>query len=172
MNTLPASLETHKPRIEELFAWLVEPCMRFVRKNCKELMPTSDINLPFALMNIFERMIDEFNAEPCEVEEKHQIAFIDCSFLFATIWSIGGTTETAGRIKFDDFFRALVENRVDKSEERKDFDLGPGLTITPPAKKLGKPLPAAKAGTVYELLLRQRDSWAGARGWRRRRRSR
>ena len=59
-------------------------------------------------MNIFESMIDEFKAEPCEVEEKHQINFIDCSFLFATIWSIGGTTETAGRIKFDHFFRALV----------------------------------------------------------------
>ena len=54
MNTLPASMEAHKPRLNVLFEWLVDPALRFVRKNCKELIPTSDINLPFALMNIFE----------------------------------------------------------------------------------------------------------------------
>ena len=35
MNTLPPLIEPHKPRIEELFTWLVKPCAWFVRKNCR-----------------------------------------------------------------------------------------------------------------------------------------
>ena len=39
MNTLPEAFgEEHRERLEDLFEWLVEPCLRFVRKNCKELL--------------------------------------------------------------------------------------------------------------------------------------
>ena len=135
MNTLPPLMEPHKPRLEELFTWLVKPCMAFVRKNCKELIPTSDINLPFALMNIFDSMIDEFRVELDEgvdfdedvMTPKDQKIFVDCVFLFSTVWSIGGTTENEGREKFDFFLRKLVDGKVDPSPDRTDFDLGPGL---------------------------------------------
>ena len=97
----------HRERLEDLFEWLVEPCLRFVRKNCKELIPTSDINLPFALMNIFESLMDPFRVaegEEVSMNEKEQRIFVDCAFVFSIVWSIGGTTENAGRKKFDDFF--------------------------------------------------------------------
>ena len=35
MNTLPPLLEPHNERLEELFAWLVEPSIRFVAKTAK-----------------------------------------------------------------------------------------------------------------------------------------
>ena len=154
MATLPETLKPHFPRLEELFAWLVEPCLRFVRKNCKELVPTSDINLPVALMNIFESMIDEFRVgqeEEFAMSDKDQRVFVDCSFAFATVWSIGGTTDSAGRKKFDDFFRKLVDKRVDEKPERVDYDLGPGVAIAYPENKLSKTLPAASEGSVYDL---------------------
>ena len=154
MATLPETLKPHFGRLEELFAWLVEPCLRFVRKNCKELVPTSDINLPVALMNIFESMIDEFRVgedEAFAMSDKDQRVFVDCSFAFAVVWSIGGTTDGPGRKKFDDFFRKLVDKRVDEKPERADYDLGPGLAIAYPDNKLAKTLPAASEGSVYDL---------------------
>jgi len=159
MNTLPPLIEPHKPRIEELFTWLVKPCMAFVRKNCKELIPTSDINLPVALMNIFDSMIDEFRVELADGEDfdeimapKDQKIFVDCVFLFSVVWSIGGTTENEGREKFDFFLRKLVDGKVDPSPERTDFDLGPGLEIVPPTeKRVAKAYPKATEGSVYDM---------------------
>ena len=154
MNTLPPLLEPHNERLEELFAWLVEPSIRFVRKNCKELIPTSDINLPFALMNIFESLMDEFRIKEDEeftMSEKEQRIFVDCCFVFSVVWSVGGSTDAAGRKQFDNFFRKLVDMRVDPKPERKDFDLGPGLTITLPKQKLYKSFAPSGEGTVYDL---------------------
>ena len=122
MNTLPKTLEPHFARLEELFAWLVEPCLRFVRKNCKELIPTSDVNLPVSLMNIFESMIDEFRIPEDEefvMSDKDQRVFVDSAFAFSVVWSIGGDDGRAWRKKFDDFFRKLVDKRVDEKPERR-----------------------------------------------------
>lgn len=52
--------EEGREKLEVLFEWLVDPCMAFVRKNCRELVPTSDINLPVSLLNTFESLMDEF----------------------------------------------------------------------------------------------------------------
>ena len=149
MATLPVTLRTnqHTTRLNELFAWLVDPCLKFVRKNCAEAVPTSDINLPVALMNIFESLIDEFRGfettfstaapwnasaedrttsteasnalledgpakqkdptaptddgsnKTFQMSDKDQRVFVDSCFAFAVVWSIGGTTDAAGRKK-------------------------------------------------------------------------
>ena len=85
------------------------------------------------------------------MSDKDQRVFVDCSFAFAVVWSIGGTTDGPGRKKFDDFFRKLVDKRVDEKPERADYDLGPGVAIAYPDNKLAKTLPAASEGSVYDL---------------------
>ncbi len=61
MASLPASLKAEaREKLDALFGWLVDPCMAFVRKNCRELVPTSDINLPVSLMSILWSLMDEF----------------------------------------------------------------------------------------------------------------
>ena len=52
-------------------------------------------------------------------------------FIFSLIWSVGATTETAGRTLFNLFLRKLLRKGVDESPDRTDFDLGPGVTISP-----------------------------------------
>lgn len=43
-----------------LFEWLVDPCIAFVRRNCREVVTTADINLPVSLMNLFSSLLDSF----------------------------------------------------------------------------------------------------------------
>eukprot|EP00951_Prasinocladus_malaysianus_P032700 scaffold319567_cov18-Prasinocladus_malaysianus.AAC.1 len=69
------------------------------------------------------------------VNKKEIPKLIEGMFLFALVWSIGASTETDGRAKFSAFLRKLVNNEVDKAEDRSDFDLGPGLTIIDPGFK-------------------------------------
>ena len=47
-------------QIHTLFEWLVDPCIAFVRRNCRELVITADINLPVSLMNLFSSLLDCF----------------------------------------------------------------------------------------------------------------
>ena len=47
-------------QIFSLFEWLVDPCIAFVRRNCREVVTTADINLPVSLMNLFSSQLDSF----------------------------------------------------------------------------------------------------------------
>ncbi|CAN0493371.1 unnamed protein product, partial [Hapterophycus canaliculatus] len=40
--------------VRELFAWLVEPCLAFLRREVSEMVPTVDTNLVQSLINIME----------------------------------------------------------------------------------------------------------------------
>lgn len=66
MGTLPESLEPHKSRLFSMFDWLVDPCLSFVRKNCRESVPTSDINLPQSLMRMLYCLLDDFKSDQSE----------------------------------------------------------------------------------------------------------
>ena len=76
-------------------------------------------------------------------------------FIFSLIWSIGATTETAGRTLFNRFLRKLLRKAVEESPDRMEFDLGPGVTITPPEFDLRPMLPVVSmhpAKPAYLLL--------------------
>ncbi len=47
-------------QIHTLFEWLVDPCIAFIRRNCREVVTTADINLPVSLMNLFSSLLDSF----------------------------------------------------------------------------------------------------------------
>lgn len=85
LHTLPAVVDDGlKAVITEMMEWLIDPCMRMVRKHCKELIPTSDINLPESLMRLFVAHIDTL----VEGADNNR-TIVECTFVFSLIWSIG-----------------------------------------------------------------------------------
>ncbi|GLI63290.1 hypothetical protein VaNZ11_006196 [Volvox africanus] len=159
--TLPSSLaDDAKAHIVTLSEWLVDPCVAFVRKNCKELIPTADISLPNSLMHIMTSMMDELK-DPRQVGlmgSREVLKQLDGMFVFALVWSVGATTDTDGRARFSDFVRKLLEGSVDRKMSRTDFDLGPGLEIIDPGFKIVVPPP--KDGLVYDYVWdKARSAW-------------
>lgn len=69
---------------------------------------------------------------------------IEGLFIFSLIWSIGATTETAGRTLINLFLRKLLKKMVEESPDRVEFDLGPGVTIHPPDFDLRPVLPVVR----------------------------
>lgn len=69
-------------------------------------------------------------------------------FIFSLIWSVGATTETAGRTLFNLFLRKLLRKSVEESPDRTDFDLGPGVTVSPPEFDLRPVLPVVSHACV------------------------
>lgn len=61
LQALPKALGARtKKHVETLFDWMVPACLRFVRKEIKEISPTEDSNLAQSLMRLMLSLMDEF----------------------------------------------------------------------------------------------------------------
>ena len=112
-NKLPASLEKERGFIGELVDWLVAPAMDFVRRHVKEQVETQDMMLVQALLRMFDAHLDAYLEERPEgtkapPDGKSRLVQLEGVFVFALIWSVGATTNTAGRTAFDGFIRELL----------------------------------------------------------------
>ncbi|XP_072136530.1 dynein axonemal heavy chain 12 isoform X2 [Mobula birostris] len=92
--------------LEGLFNWLVPPALHVLRKQCKELIPTSDGNTVVSLTHIFEMLLwDQLAADP---DSKNVRVWIMAAFAFSLVWSIGASCDKASRTVFDTFLREIV----------------------------------------------------------------
>ncbi|XP_074405907.1 dynein axonemal heavy chain 12 [Zonotrichia albicollis] len=148
LNKLPEPLdsEEHQGLLQGLFDWLVPPALRVRQKQCKELVPTSEINVVVALTRIFEMLIGPAVEE--DPTNKSIRAWIMGCFAFAIIWSIGGICDGDSRMIFDNFLRETL------SEESE---------TNPIPENLGKwECPLEEKGLVYDYVyqLKGKVGWA------------
>uniref|UniRef100_A0A8C5TGG8 Dynein axonemal heavy chain 12 n=1 Tax=Malurus cyaneus samueli TaxID=2593467 RepID=A0A8C5TGG8_9PASS len=111
LNQLPEPLnsEEHQNLLQGLFDWLVPPALRLRQKQCKELVPSSDINVVVALTRIFEMLICSAVQE--DPTNKNIRVWIMGCFAFAIVWSIGGICDGDSRIIFDNFLRETLSGK-------------------------------------------------------------
>lgn len=57
--------------VNDLFEWLVDPCLYFIRKNCKTFLVTSEMHLVQSLMRLYLCLMDEIRTS---VEQQEQDA--------------------------------------------------------------------------------------------------
>ncbi|XP_041362756.1 dynein heavy chain 3, axonemal-like isoform X2 [Gigantopelta aegis] len=120
-HELPTQLSAEdRELVEDLFEWLVDPCLRFVNKECKTFISTSDMHLIQCLMKMYTCLMDEIKETlaivleegqdpPANMLTNQQITlWLQGLFLFCVIWTIGGTITSDSRKKFDNFFRTLI----------------------------------------------------------------
>ena len=114
--------------LEDLFHWLLEPCLWYVRKACKAPVPTSDIMLAQALMRLLDSHLDEWRVDEGEGEDdkkkkdkgdakkapdaKKGGELLQGFFIFSLVWAVGATVDEAGRGKFDAFLRQLLKRET------------------------------------------------------------
>uniref|UniRef100_A0A7S4DG85 AAA+ ATPase domain-containing protein n=1 Tax=Lotharella globosa TaxID=91324 RepID=A0A7S4DG85_9EUKA len=134
LETLPENIAPHKEKLLLMFDWMVPPCLLFLRKGCKILIPTiPDMTLVGTLIKILDCLIDEFRdewweekkktvkgskaKEDCRFKEdrKHKI-HIEGWFTFAILWAIGSICVEESRPRFDAFFRDLVDAKLEINE--------------------------------------------------------
>ncbi|XP_054071997.1 dynein axonemal heavy chain 12 isoform X1 [Rissa tridactyla] len=141
----PLNLKGHQGLLQGLFDWLIPPALRLRQKQCKELVPTSDINVVVALTRLFEMLICQTVQE--DPTNKNIRTWIMGCFAFAMIWSIGGTCDGDSRIIFDNFLRETLAGK-------------PGINPVPTS--VGKwECPFEEKGLVYDYLyeLKGRGCW-------------
>eukprot|EP00118_Oscarella_pearsei_P019988 m.215265 g.215265 ORF g.215265 m.215265 type:complete len:3605 (+) comp39831_c0_seq13:113-10927(+) len=153
LKTLPSQLnEEHHRIIRDMFDWLLQPCLDFVRHECKFLFDTSPIHFARQLMRLYSSLMDEIRHSG---EEGHDqlsttqiTTWIQCLFVFSLVWSVGAMITGDGRKKFDVFFRMLISG-TDKEHPK------------PKSSKLTKSNVFPERGTVYDFFFQKNGgSWA------------
>ncbi|KAG7264995.1 hypothetical protein CRUP_017155 [Coryphaenoides rupestris] len=128
LDTLPACLTPeHRELVKDLFDWLLQPCLDFVARDCRFLVQTSPIHLAHSLMRLYTCLLDEIVASGeggAEGGASQQTAmWLQGLFLFAVVWSVGGTISGDSRKKFDAFYRLLITGTLHEHPHPKTVKL-------------------------------------------------
>jgi dynein heavy chain, axonemal len=132
--------------LESLFMWIVPPSLKFLTDACREVVSTSHQNMVYSLMNLISCQIDIFDtAEIDQILPNVQNVWLTNAFIFATIWSLGGTIDAKSRSEFDLFFKELLQG---KNLEHP----------VPKTVKIERPLPLQ--GLIYDFVF-EKDKKVG-----------
>ncbi|XP_055994863.1 dynein axonemal heavy chain 3 [Sorex fumeus] len=131
MDTLPSNLtDEHRELVNDMFMWLVQPSLEFIRLHCKLVVQTSPIHLAFSMMRLYSCLFDEIIAANDEESEYFEtltsqqiFLWLQGLFLFALVWTVAGITNSEGRKKFDVFFRNLIMGMDDSNPRPKSVKL-------------------------------------------------
>nr|XP_046272657.1 dynein axonemal heavy chain 3 isoform X2 [Scatophagus argus] len=127
MSTLPESLSTeHRELIVDLFDWLVQPCLDFIDRECRYVVQTSPIHLAYSLMKLYTCLMDEISvseANGTQMSSQQITMWLQGLFLFAVVWTVGGTITGDSRKKFDMFYRNLIMGLDDEYPRPKSIKL-------------------------------------------------
>ncbi|GCC38553.1 hypothetical protein chiPu_0017068 [Chiloscyllium punctatum] len=128
MDTLPVTVTAeHKELINDMFHWLIQPCLDFTRLHCKFFVQTSPMHLAYTMMRLYSCLMDEIaqsGQEDNEEMSSQQITlWLQGLFLFATVWAVGATINGESRKKFDVFFRNLILGMDDHNPRPKSVKL-------------------------------------------------
>ena len=92
--------------LKALFEKYVTKVLEFRRKNCKELVPTSELNSVTSLCYLLEALATAENGvDPADTENFGRM--LELWFLFCLIWSVGASVNEEGRKKMDNFIREM-----------------------------------------------------------------
>lgn len=110
LNKMDCITLPFKQIINQLFDHFVPPSLQFVRAHCKELAPNTDIGLVNALIRLYNCHFEKLVTGIAEENglDSQLLQRIQCWFLFSITWSIGGSLDSTGQVKFDAHLRELM----------------------------------------------------------------
>ncbi|XP_067302544.1 dynein axonemal heavy chain 12 [Pseudorasbora parva] len=113
MRTLPEPLqaEDNSTLLQQLFEWLLPPALALLRKQCREVITTSNSNTVASLARLFEMLLTgPLNEDP---GNKNIRSWIMAAFAFALVWSVGGCCDTDSCSRFDQFLREIISGNAE-----------------------------------------------------------
>ncbi|XP_071943674.1 dynein axonemal heavy chain 1-like isoform X2 [Antedon mediterranea] len=114
LKKLPDAIYPYKDQLSDLFTKFLQESIDFVRTNCKEIVGNIDSNLTLSLTRLmdcfFKPFVPKEGDRPLPADSLMRIEeLIEPWFIFALVWSVGGTVDGDGRKKFSDYLREKMK---------------------------------------------------------------
>ena len=116
---LPANFQAKKtliPSIRALFDNYIEPGIDFVKRNCKEPVPSMPNSLVQSAIRLLDCYLDKYKEKPgldsrkVTPDEINELeSMLEEIFFFSLIWSVGCTVDLEGRRKFNAWLRQTMQ---------------------------------------------------------------
>ncbi|XP_059153506.1 dynein axonemal heavy chain 1-like [Physella acuta] len=118
LKTIPQILKANIELLEKLFSEFLLPGLQFVKSNLTEIVPTMESGLVFSLFRIMDCFMAPLKLKPSqkisdvisEDDIPRLAELVEPWFMFALIWSLGGSCDNDGRIKFDVWLREKMDS--------------------------------------------------------------
>ncbi|ELT89912.1 hypothetical protein CAPTEDRAFT_157693, partial [Capitella teleta] len=138
-----------KATVQLLFEWLLPPTMSHVTKYCKRFVKCSPMHMTMQMLTLYTTMLQELKQteedDDDEImmgeEEGDRAAMVVAHFMFSIVWSVGAMLDGASRLKFDEFFRSLCDEKNSKYPRPKNLKVKRSTMIP-------------KRGLVYDHVYR------------------
>ncbi|CAH8626763.1 unnamed protein product [Dicrocoelium dendriticum] len=150
LNQLPTVLVAGDGRdmINALLDWYIDPCLEFIRLNCRSMVSTRPAHLVCSCLGFVNMLLDDLANQEDAAENRYLRLWTCTAFTFGVIWGIGGCLDQDGRQKFDRFLRAMLLGQDERNPVPKE--LGPRIEFQIP-----------ESGLVYDYYyeFKSRGSW-------------
>ncbi|XP_065680811.1 dynein axonemal heavy chain 3 isoform X1 [Hydra vulgaris] len=128
--------------LQDLFKWLMQPCLDFIKNNCLLLCSMSNMFLVQNFIKLYSLLLEEVyqNKESdnaIKYPTSQILSWLVSCFIFSIVWSLGAFIDSKSRIIFSEFYRTLI-NGQDK--------------LNPKPKKVLKSNLIPDAGLVYDYV--------------------
>eukprot|EP01012_Entosiphon_sulcatum_P030911 TRINITY_DN3847_c0_g1_i1.p1 TRINITY_DN3847_c0_g1~~TRINITY_DN3847_c0_g1_i1.p1 ORF type:complete len:4187 (-),score=787.17 TRINITY_DN3847_c0_g1_i1:47-10915(-) len=119
---LPNCMKHLTSMFEELMGTFLDSSIQFVKKNCKEYVPTPANNNVASCFRVLDAFIQPYIPVPSTASVPkemmdHMEHVFPSLFFFALIWTVGATTDNDGRVHFDKFLRQTMKDSDCKGAE-------------------------------------------------------
>lgn len=103
----PIWMTNQEDAIKELFYWLMDPCLEFIRKECKSTINGGQIHRAVSTMSIFQLLIDDGVQNNPKTFNQYLPAWFQASMITSMVWGAASTLDCESRDKFDVYYLSL-----------------------------------------------------------------
>nr|CAD7589258.1 unnamed protein product [Timema genevievae] len=127
----PVWREGHEQLIEDMFDWIIPPCLQFVRRHGVQLVTAGEANLVKSTMLLIQMLISEAMKE--SEDTRYIRSWLQGAFVYSGVWGVAGILDTESREAFDEFYKDIWRGNnpdcpVPESLEKVDISIpGEGL---------------------------------------------
>lgn len=103
----PMWAANHEEVINELFLWLMDPCLEFIRTECQTTISAGQIHRTTSTTSIFQLLMENAVEENLKTFDQHLLAWFQAAMIMSIVWGAAGTLNLESRCKFDVFYLSI-----------------------------------------------------------------
>ncbi|XP_050716714.1 dynein axonemal heavy chain 3-like isoform X3 [Eriocheir sinensis] len=152
LESLPGAVKPEvKQMLDQVIEWLLPPLFDFVMSKCRFMIQTSELHLFQSFIRLLDAHLDEVREadKPLgpKISEDKLTSLLQHLVTFVLPWSLGSLITSRSRCLFDQFFRKILQDKVEDAPKPECF-------------KLSKSMLPPESGLMYDFMYeKERQRW-------------